>query len=65
MTWGKYATLWKYRRKTSFSRSRDPDPRSVRGKLVHELKLLVRVRVWGWIGVMVEIEFGTCFQGMG
>ena len=29
----------------------------MRGKLVHELQLLVRVRVWGWVRVMVE--FGT------
>ena len=34
----------------------------MRGKLVHELELLVRVRVWGWVRVMVE--FGTsAFRG--
>ena len=27
----------------------------MRGKLVHELELLVRVSVWGWVRVMVEL----------
>ena len=39
----------------------------MRGKLVHELKLLVRaVRVWGWVRVMVEFAVRDvfCFRGM-
>ena len=32
---------------------------------MHELQLLVRVSVWGWVRVMVEIEFGTSFAFRG
>ena len=35
----------------------------MRGKLVHELKLLVRVRVWGWVRVMVELGTSSTFRG--
>ena len=35
----------------------------MRGKLVHELKLLVRVRVWGWVRVMVEFGISSAFRG--
>ena len=35
----------------------------MRGKLVHELKLLVRVRVWGWVRVMVEFGTSSAFRG--
>ena len=35
----------------------------MRGKLVHELKLLVRVRVWGWVGVMVKFGTSSAFRG--
>ena len=31
------------------------------GKLVHELKLLVRVRVRGWVRVMVEFGISSAF----
>ena len=34
-----------------------------RGKLVNELKLLVRVRVWGWVRVMVEFGTSSAFRG--
>ena len=30
----------------------------MRGKFVHELKLLVRVRVWGWVRVMIWLSSG-------
>ena len=33
----------------------------MRGKLVHELKLLVRV--WGWVRVMVELGTSSAFRG--
>ena len=36
---------------------------SVRGKLVHELELLVMVRVWGWVRVMVEFGTSSAFRG--
>ena len=32
-------------------------------KLVHELQLLVRVRVWGWVRVMVEFGTSSAFRG--
>ena len=35
----------------------------MRGKLVHELKLLVRVRVWGWVKVMAEFGTSSAFRG--
>ena len=35
----------------------------MRGKLVHELQLLVRVRVWGWVRVMVEFGTSSAFGG--
>ena len=35
----------------------------MRGKLVHELKLLVRVRVSGWVRVMVEFGTSSAFRG--
>ena len=35
----------------------------MRGKLVHELQLLVRVRVWGWVRVMVEFGTSSAFRG--
>ena len=35
----------------------------MRGKLVHELSLLVRVRVWGWVRVMVEFGKSSAFRG--
>ena len=35
----------------------------MRGKLVHELYLLVRVRVWGWVRVMVEFGTSSTFRG--
>ena len=35
----------------------------MRGKLVHELQLLVRVRVWGWVRVMVEFGASSAFRG--
>ena len=35
----------------------------MRGKLVHELKLLVRVRVWGWVRVMVQFGTFSAFRG--
>ena len=38
----------------------------MRGKLVHELKLLVRVtrvRVWGRVWVMVEFGASSAFRG--
>ena len=35
----------------------------MRGKLVHELKLLVRVRVWGWVRVMVKFGTSSAFRG--
>ena len=35
----------------------------MRGKLVHELQLLVRVRVWGWVGVMVKFGTSSAFRG--
>ena len=34
----------------------------MRGKLVHELQLLVRVRVWGWVRVMVESGTSSAFR---
>ena len=34
----------------------------MRGKLVHELQLLVRVRVWGWVRVMVEFGTSSAFR---
>ena len=33
------------------------------GKLVHELELLVWVRVWGWVRVMVEFGTSSAFRG--
>ena len=35
----------------------------MRGKLLHELQLLVRVRVWGWVRVMVEFRTSSAFRG--
>ena len=35
----------------------------MRGKLVHKLKLLVRVRVWGWVRVTVEFGLSSAFRG--
>ena len=37
----------------------------MRGKLVHELELLVcvTVRVWGWVRVMVEFGTSSAFKG--
>ena len=35
----------------------------MRGKLVHELQLLVRVRVWAWVRVMVEFGTSSAFRG--
>ena len=35
----------------------------MRGKLVHEVKLLVKVRVWGWVRVMVEFGTSSAFMG--
>ena len=35
----------------------------MRGKLVHELKLHVRVRVSGWVRVMVEFGTSSAFRG--
>ena len=35
----------------------------MRGKLLHELSLLVRVRVWGWVRVMVEFRTSSAFRG--
>ena len=35
----------------------------MRGKLVHELQLLVRVRVWEWVRVMVEFGTSSAFNG--
>ena len=35
----------------------------MRGKLVHELQLLVRVRVWGWVRVMIEFGTSSAFRG--
>ena len=37
----------------------------MRGKLVHELYLLVWpwVRVWGWVRVMVEFGTSSAFRG--
>ena len=35
----------------------------MRGKLVHELQLLVRVRVWGWVRVMVEVGTSSALRG--
>ena len=35
----------------------------MRGKLLHELQLLVRVRVWGWVRVMVEFRTSSTFRG--
>ena len=32
-------------------------------KLVHELQLLVTVRVWGWVRVMVEFGTSSAFRG--
>ena len=34
----------------------------MRGKLVHELKLLVRVRVWRWVRVMVQFGTSSAFR---
>ena len=34
----------------------------MRGKLVHELLLLVRVRVWGLVRVMVEFGTSSAFR---
>ena len=35
----------------------------MRGKLVHELELLVWVSVWGWVRVMVEFGTSSAFRG--
>ena len=35
----------------------------MRGILVHELSLLVRVRVLGWVRVMVESGTSSAFRG--
>ena len=35
----------------------------MRGKLVHELKLLLRVRVWEWVRVMVKFGTSSTFRG--
>ena len=35
----------------------------MRGKLLHELQLLVRVRVWEWVRVMVEFRTSSAFRG--
>ena len=38
----------------------------MRGKLVLKLKLLVRVRVWGWVRVTVEFGLSSAFRdGLG
>ena len=34
----------------------------MRGKLVHELELLVWVSVWGWVRVMVEFGTSSAFR---
>ena len=35
----------------------------MRGKLVHELKLVVRIRAWGWVRVMVEFGTSSAIRG--
>ena len=35
----------------------------MRCKLVHELLLLVSIRVWGWVRVMVEFGTSSAFRG--
>ena len=35
----------------------------MRGKLVHDLLLLVRIRVWGWVRVTVASGTSSAFRG--